>query len=603
MWTIFVPQMIWQHTPYNLPLAVASAISLALTIYIWQRRSLPGAFWLFVVMCGVDIWAVSYSLQMASAAPLYKGVWNALVYFGILIVPTGWLAFSLDYTGRGEWFLRRAGWFAIVPLVTLLILWTNSYHHMFWSDTQVIPLDGYVVLNRIRAIGFWVHAIYSYALLLIGNVLLLRGLLESPSTYRTQFVVVLVGSLAPWAANALTIFQFTPYQHLDLTPFAFCITGLSLGWGLYRFRLLDLRPLAIDLAVERMRDGLLVLDDQATLVELNSAARSMLRSMQVVEPIGLPVVELLPGLANLLEQPGLGEVESMIAVDIYGAPRSYEAQRISMQPQGAGWLIVLHDITARQRTENRLRQLMEKADAANKAKSHFLAHMNHELRNPLTSLMGHAEMLQMQLDGHLNKDQLASVGHVLHSSELLLAMINESLDMSRIEAGRVTFYPESFAVGALVEELADHVRPLVERNGSQLRLDLSDGGGEIHTDRVKTRQCLLNLLTNAAKFTTDGEVALAARYCTEGNGEATWQFDVSDTGIGIPSDRHEVIFESFSQASDETASRHGGTGLGLTISRSFARMMGGDIKMESTPGEGSRFSLHLPARMPSAPDA
>lgn len=595
--------MNWQYTPYNLPLMAVTLISIVLTAYVWQRRTRPGAMWLFLVMCGVVIWAASHTLQMASTSPLSKSLWNRVMYIGILAVPTGWLAFSLAYTGHGEWFRRRAGWFVIVPAATLLVIWTNPLHFWFWSGARTLSVDGFMMMETTWASGFWVHALYSYTLLFLGNVLLLRGLLSSPHTYRNQFVVVLIGCLAPWAANVLTIFRLTPFDYLDLTPFAFCITGMSLGWGLYRFRLLDVRPMALDLAVEHMRDCLFVLDDRHRLVDLNNAARSLLRSKQIVEAIGQPVVDLLPGLAGLVDQPSRGDVESVVGIDIYGSPRAYEATRISMQPQGAGWLIVMHDITARQRTEDRLRQVLAELESASKAKSHFLAHMNHELRNPLTSLMGHAEMLQMQLAGELNAGQLKSVETIIASSEQLLAMINESLDMSRIEAGRVTFYPEDFVVEDLVSEVAEHVRPIIERKGNELRLTSGDKAGSMFSDRVKTRQCLLNLLTNAAKFTADGTVALEVNHISSGNGHRAWLFVVSDTGIGISPDRQEAVFEAFSQAKEETAHYHGGTGLGLSISRNFARLMGGDIELVSEPGVGSQFTLRLPERMPQSTDA
>jgi signal transduction histidine kinase len=588
--------MIWQNTPYTLPLLGNTVISVVLTWYIWKRRARPGALWLFTVMCGVVVWGGFYTMQMASAVPLTKGLLNGIVYVGILIVPTAWLAFCLDYTGKGDWFKAHAGWFVVVPGVTLLTLWTNPVHHWFWSGSHVVQVDDYFVLEKSRALGFWVHAFYSYTMLLVGNFVLLRGLLRS-NTYRLQFCAALLGCLAPWAANALTIFDLTPYDYLDLTPFAFCITGLALGLGLFRFRLLDVRPLALDLAVERMRDSVFVVDGSDCLIDLNSPARSLLRSKHVTEPIGESVVELLPGLGDLLAHPIRGDVESMVTIDLYGALRSYEAQRISMQPQGAGWLLVLHDITTRQRTEDRLRQLVEEADAASRAKSHFLAHMNHELRNPLTSLMGHAEMLQMQLDGELNREQETSVEAIITSSEQLLAMINESLDMSRIEAGRVTLSPEAFDVHELVHEVAGTVRPLIERGGNRLQLTGTDGIGEIYTDRVKVRQCLLNLLTNAAKFTKDGEVVFGAKAETDAEGRQLCRFSVQDSGVGIDADRHEAVFEPFSQASDDTARRHGGTGLGLSIARSFARLLGGDIDLTSQPGEGSVFTLRLPTRM------
>ncbi|MDP7447424.1 MAG: histidine kinase N-terminal 7TM domain-containing protein, partial [Candidatus Latescibacteria bacterium] len=487
--------MIWQTTPYNNLLLTATAISIALAVYIWQRRGRPGAAWLFVVVCGIVIWCAGYTLQIAFVSPLLKTLTGYGKYAGIVMIPTGLLAFSLAYTGRSDWFSHRAGWFAIVPVLTLLALWTDPLHHQFWSGSRILTIDEVDILYLEANYGFWLHAFYSYVLLLVGNVVLLQALLRSPYTYRLPFVVVIVGSLAPWAANALSIFELSPFGYLDLTPIAFCFTGAALAWGLYRLRLLDLRPMAMDLAVERMRDCLLVLDSEHHLIDLNPAARVLLQTGQARDAIGRPIDESLPALASLARHSSQGDAAAPVTIEINGESRSYEAQRISMRTQRTGCLILLHDITARQQTEDRLRALKEEADAASQAKSRFLAHMNHELRNPLMGILGHAEMMEMQMNGELNQDQQRSMRSIIDNGENLLAMINVSLDMSRIEAGRVTFYPEEFAVSDLVTELAEHVRPLVERERNHLYVTGLTMAGTIVADRVKVRQCLLNLLT------------------------------------------------------------------------------------------------------------
>ena len=591
--------MTWQHTPYTLPLAAATAMAFVVAIYVWQRRTNSGAIYLFAVMSGATWWGLCYTLHMASAEVAAKEILQRATYLGVLVVPTMWLAFALDYTGHGDWFRRRALWFVPVPLATFALLVTNAKHGLFWSASRTYAYRGFLVYEVDPWLGFWAHALYSYALLLSGTALLLYGLVRAPTTYRGQYAAVLLGCLAPWAANGLTIFDVVPWRHLDLTPFAFSLSGLSLGLGLYRFRLLDLVPMAKDMVVERMQDGLILLDEWGRIADLNPRGRALFGDGE--EVIGRLAMELVPAISALMVDADSKEhAEAVLDIAVDGNRRHFHAQRCAMG-RGAGpkvgHLVVLHDITARLRTEDRLRELKDAAEAASRAKSSFLAHMNHELRNPLTAIMGNAERLQLERTGELNERQQKAVAAILKGSEILLEMINESLDMARIEEGRVELHATTFLVDELVDEIADGARDLVEKRGNQLQVSHAGDAAEMHSDRVKIRQCVLNLLTNAAKFTEAGQVQLRAQR-RERFG-ATWiDLSVADTGIGIDADKLETIFEPFSQASAETANRYGGTGLGLPIARNFARILGGELVVDSRPGEGSTFTVRLPTQMP-----
>lgn len=586
--------MIWQHTPYTLPLLISAALSGGVVAYIYRRRRSPGAGALLTLMCGVVVWTLGYALQMASVDADAVFFWSAVQFMGVLTVPTLWFVFALKYTGRAVALRGWRYWLLPVPIATAMMVWTNPYHHFFWVRLRPYQYPDFLVTELDHGPGFWLHASYSYVLLLVGTVILLRALFRSPPGYRPQLGAALLGAGAPWLANALSIFDLTPFRHLDLTPFAFIVSGLCFGWGLFRYHLLDLVPVARDLVVERLRDAFLVLDEQLRIVDLNAVAREILGAGAY---IGRPARELLPMLAPMLSEVARGEVDDEVALQVGDALHHYEVDLLPMSTgsrKGPGYLLVLHDATARHRAEARLVRLKEEADGANRAKSRFFAHMNHELRNPLTGIMGHADMLEQGVLGALTARQQKSVSAIVAASTQLLDMINESLEMARIEADRVMFYVEDFAVTDLVNELMDTIRPLVTRNDNLLAVTGADGAGGMRADRGKVRQCLLNLLTNAAKFTRQGSVALHISREERDDGE--WlSFGVADTGMGIPTEDLESIFEPFAQAEQETATRLGGTGLGLAITRNFAQLMGGGVAVESQVGEGSTFTLSLPA--------
>ena len=585
--------MYWQYTPYTLPVLVSAATTAGLSYYIWQRRETAGALPLFGVMAGVLLWASAYALRLSSAQPDFKYLMLAVQYIGVVAAPTLWLVFALHYTGRGDLLGRRLrlGLWA-VPLLTLALAWSNSLHGLFWGNVGLRDMGGFVLLDVQRGLFFWLHAAYSYAMLLVGTLLLALTLPRLPHLYRWQVAAALSGIAAPWVLNVVTIFDLSPFPYLDLTPFAFAFTGLAMGWGLFRYRLLDLGPIARETVVERLADGVLVLDAHGRVVDCNPAARQALGRARLE---GVSVLEALPALRPLLE--GAGEGTAQIALPSPAGERHYEASVVALHAgdgKTAGRLVDLHDITDRLGLEDDLTRLKEEAEAANRAKSDFVARMNHELRTPLSSVMGYADILLEGLFGDMPPKQRQAVEQIRASSDQLLSMINEVLDMAKIEAGKMSLHVEDFDIEGLLEEVADTVRPLVRKNRNLLRVNGAAGSGGMRGDRVKVRQCLLNLLSNAAKFTEDGLIGLGL----EERG-ADVVFVVEDDGIGMSATQAERIFEAYSQADDDTEQRFGGTGLGLSITRHFTEMMGGEIRVDSRSGEGTRFTIRLP-RVPDA---
>ena len=237
------------------------------------------------------------------------------------------------------------------------------------------------------------------------------------------------------------------------------------------------------------------------------------------------------------------------------------------------------------------------AEAANRAKSSFLANMSHELRTPLSAVIGYSEMMEEELEDLGQGELLADLGKVKANARHLLSLINDVLDLSKVEANRMDTFAEDVDVSTLIEDVAATVGALVAQKENRLVVEVAPDAGTMHTDVVKLRQCLFNLMSNASKFTERGTVTLGVHREGEMD-EAFLVFRVADTGIGMTEEQLGRLFQRFSQADESTTRKFGGTGLGLALTRAFADLLGGSITVESTFGAGTAFSLRLPACMP-----
>ncbi len=241
-----------------------------------------------------------------------------------------------------------------------------------------------------------------------------------------------------------------------------------------------------------------------------------------------------------------------------------------------------------------LRAAREAAEAANVSKSQFLTSMSHELRTPLNAIIGYSEILLEEAEADDRATDIADINRVLTAARQLLHLINDILDLSKIEAGRMDVSASDFTVAELISEAAATVRPAIEKNGNTLVLDVAEDVGDAFSDLFKLNQCLLNLMSNAAKFTRGGAITVHARRQVSQNGD--WiEISVADTGIGMTEEQLSRLFNSFEQADATTARRYGGTGLGLAITRRMMQLLRGDVSVVSEMGKGSRFTLRFPA--------
>jgi signal transduction histidine kinase/DNA-binding response OmpR family regulator len=365
--------------------------------------------------------------------------------------------------------------------------------------------------------------------------------------------------------------------------------------------------------LDSMSDGVIVADDEARFILVNPAAEDMLHLHKSDAPnegwakrhgVYLPdMVTPYPVDQFPLMQAVRGEALEGVEVFVsHSRARTGRWLSVNATPlkdeEGVlhNGVAVFHDITARKRAEEELLKAKDAAEAANRAKSQFLANMSHELRTPLNAIIGYSEMLQQQAEDLDQQESIPDLEKIHSAGRHLQSLIDDILDLSKIEAGKMELFVEPFDVSALVHDVVTTIKPLVERNSNTLQVTCQDNIGFMRADMMKVRQVLFNLLSNACKFTEHGAVSLeVSRQTTAGT---DWmQFRVSDTGIGMNPQQMEKLFHEFTQVDASTTRKYGGTGLGLAISQRFCRMMGGDIIVESVDGKGSTFLSRLPAKV------
>ena len=356
-----------QSILYLALLFIAAFTSGGLSLYTRRQQGTLGARSFSLLTLAIFQWAVCYILQLTSPNMPTKIFWEKITFIAVVTVPVMWFIFALEYSDRKDWISRpRIPLLFIVPLITLLVVWTNELHHLFWTRQEIFSVDNLLMETSDNGLWFWFHAAYSYILILAGTILIVRTLLRWPAQYRRQLPWVFLAVAAPWLANVITVFKLFPIM-IDLTPFAFTITGVGLAYALFHQQLLDLAPFARDVVIEEMKEGMIVLDASNRIVDINLAAQSILNLSGQPEPIGKQLAEIFVSQPELIERyRNVAETRDEIKLGEAEAQRCYELTLSPLRDAKKnliGRLIIARDITDRKRAEEQLRQLSRAVEA------------------------------------------------------------------------------------------------------------------------------------------------------------------------------------------------------------------------------------------------
>jgi PAS domain S-box-containing protein len=397
--------MQWQFTPYVIPPILSTVVCIWLAIAAWRRRSMPGALPFALLMLGVAEWSLTYTLELGSPDLSAAVFWDNSTWLGVVIVPAAWLAFALQYTNRGHWLTRRTvALLTLQPLITLVLVWINPLHGLVYSSVSLGTSHGLSAPVFTNALWYWITIAYSYLLILLGTLLIIsfiRTLVGGASLYRRQAIAMLTAVFLPWLGNAVPLSGLNPIPTLDLTPVAFTVTGVAMAWSLFRYRMLDLAPVARNAVVESMSDAVIVLDLQHRITDLNPAAERLLgRSRSAL--VGQSILQAASTWSEQIQRfyhVTTAHEELVLTVD--GTPHSFDLRISPLFDQrgtASGRLVVLRDITELKQALEALEQAREEQAEAARENARLYQEANSQ-KQYFEALMNFCPLAVITIDG------------------------------------------------------------------------------------------------------------------------------------------------------------------------------------------------------------
>ncbi|WP_368409132.1 histidine kinase N-terminal 7TM domain-containing protein [Halocatena marina] len=551
--------------PRILVLGVATIMLMIIGGVSWRLRPKRGARSLAALMGAATIWAIgSVHTQLAMT---YTG--NLLAtnigYLGISLVPVAWIVLSLEYAGKEAWITRETvAALLAIPITTQFVIWTNSVHELFWRIEGLLIVDSTQLLS-ISSYGpwFWVHTVHSYLLLGAGTIIFLRSIAVSQQIYRRQVAMMVAAVVIPWAGNAIKISQAFSMV-MDPTPFLFVISGGLFIAALFRFRLLDLVPIARDTIIDEMHDGIIVLDSDNYIVDINSATESLLGiDPEVV--VGLSATEVFNS-CYVDRYRDVYEGSENIVVDIDGKQRVLNLRISPLQShtgERRGRVVIIRDTTIEEEQRRRLKQQNDQLKRQNDHLEQFASIVSHDLQGPLSIAQGYLGLVHDECESE-------HVDRISTAHDEMEALIDDLLTLAREGqmVGETEVVPLDTVVNATLS--ADH---------DEMTVEIESETYTVKADPGRLQQLFENLFKNAVEH-AGPDVTIRVGPLEEETG-----FYIEDDGPGIPPSVREHVFESGYTRSSS------GTGLGLAIVKSIANAHGGDVSVTDSENGGARFEI------------
>jgi len=589
----------WQ---YLILAGLSGILSLVLALSAWSYRRERSAIYFISLMLAVSVWSFAVAIESMPWDVATKILWSQISYIGVVSVGPWWLLLALSY---GQVLHRWPRWrilaLWVIPVVTLGLVATNGQHGLIWSHvTPVSDAPGALAVYG-RGIGFWINAGYIYLAMLFGTILLIRTTLRSTQLYRRQIWALLLGALLPWIGNAWYLLRLPPLPELDKGPIAFALSGIMVAYGLFRFHIFDIVPVARDEDVEKMTDGVLVLDVYDRLVDSNPAASHLLGDA-AAQCIGKPIVTVMEKWNDLIERyHDITQIQTEIVVaeerwiDLNISPLYNRRRQLS------GRLIVLRDITARKQTEMALEHYAQELQMSNTELDAFAHTVAHDLKSPLSVLIGYGDLLETRYSKLNDAQRLEMIAILRRHSQSMNSIIEELLLLAGIrQMDDIPLIP--LDMGEIVALAQERFLLLIEEHCAEISLPDAWPGALGYAPWIQ--EVWANYLSNAIKYGGNPAEAIPPRLQLGWDALSATpgfiRFWVRDNGPGLTPAEQARLFTPFTRLNQVRIKGHG---LGLSIVQRIVTKFGGQVGVESEIGCGSNFWFTLPSAFPQSADA
>ncbi|MBH1939572.1 response regulator [Mobilitalea sibirica] len=555
-------------------------ITAFLMLKFWNYRSKKEAKTLALMMLGAFIWGVSSYISNLTTNIRAMIILEKIEFLGVVLISVHWFVFCIQFTEYRYIMQKYIRYFYIIPSITMILLFTNRYHHLMVKSRAFVEVGPLLVANEFYGLWYWVHSLYSYFLFSLGILILLHNKKQLPLVLLKQTNMIIYSIMIPLVLSIIYLFRLNPFYPIDPTLFTFSITGIICYISLYRYKLFRLIPSARAAVAEHMSGLLFVFDNQNNLLDMNKTAENTL-CLKSKQYFGKKIQEIDNNYLSVFDKyVNVQSADERITIETNMGTKYYDLKirpLLDEHHTSMGKFVILYDVT--------------ELEHAIQVKSNFLASMSHEIRTPINSIIGFMDLLKTADYKPKEKDYH---NIAFKSAEDLLAIVNSILDYSMLEAGKIELGLTIFSLNQLIDEITKmfsiHEKNLefyceIDKNVPQF----------IQGDRDKIKQILTNLLSNAYKFTDSGSVVLKVALINV-NKEESLEFSITDTGIGIPDNKIDTIYQRFQQLDMSNSRKYGGIGLGLAIVKELLFLMGGTINVKSTLSQGSTFTVSIPVK-------
>ncbi len=574
---------------YSISLLICGIASVIMSIIILRRSGEAVRQFSFITF-GISIWCIAYALELSSRDYFSMIFWLRLEYIGVAFLPAMWLQFIVKFIGKNHWLtIKREVLIYTIPTITFIAVWTNDYHHLYYKSISIDNTGPFPLLSL--DIGPWyiIHTIFFYTLLISGLYLLINKFVKADKVYRKQNYVIVLAALIPWIVNISYLFDYRPLGYIDLTPYAFSITCILTSFGLVQLKLFDIIPVARDKVIEELNDGILVLDNQDRIIDMNTKLKSIINSLyhktikvgdkydqyiKVDRDFASKISERVQSTAELV----VGDLCYEISINPL-----FEKNTIY-----SGVILFFRDITERKKSDIILKKQSEELLSLNQLKDKMFSIIAHDLRGPITSLK---EMMSLFDQKVISESELKTHLPILNSEiKSTSSLLENLLYWSRTQLKGERIQPEFINLRLISIMQINHLENQISEKSLVIINNIPENS-IVFADRNMIDLVFRNLISNAIKYCHPHHQILLSS-TIKGNYSLT---EVSDTGIGIDPENIGKLF-GMNNYSTMGTNAEKGTGLGLLLCKEFIEKNGGRISVRSELGKGSTFSFTLPLK-------